>query len=213
MKNLLNWVFRSRIAAMGASRAAALAGIALLLAAAGAYATGVHAAGARRGSAAAIRTAVAAPRAEMETSRSVVVRVAHGPVTTSNSQYLDAPPAGPSVGDLRTYYLPLTRPGSSRRIGYLTGTLTTTATNKPTDGMELRTANLVFVIGGVANQIVVGGVAAYPQSARTIATKSVVIRPVTGGSGKFAGARGWCVTTHLQNNTWTHVFHLTLERS
>ena len=36
MKNLLNWVFRSRIAAMGASRAGALAEIALLLAAAGA---------------------------------------------------------------------------------------------------------------------------------------------------------------------------------
>jgi hypothetical protein len=142
-----------------------------------------------------------------------VVRVAHGPVTTSNSQYIDTVPSGPSVGDLRTYYLPLTRPGSSRRIGYLTGTLTTTAMDKPAAGMELRTANLVFVVGRVANQIVVGGVSAYAQSAPTVARRSVVTRPVLGGSGKYAAARGWCVTTHHENDTWTHVFHLVVDRS
>jgi hypothetical protein len=141
-----------------------------------------------------------------------VIRVAHGPVTAGNSQYIDAPPAGPSVGDVRTYYLPLTRPGSSREIGYLTGTLTTTATGRPKPGMELRTANLVFVLGRPANQLVVGGVAAYAQTASALAKKSVVTRPVIGGSGKYAGARGWCVSTHLANNTWTHVFHVTLER-
>ncbi len=146
-------------------------------------------------------------------TKSLVVRVAHGPVTTANSQYIDAAPAGPSVGDLRTYYLPLTRPGSSRRIGYLTGTLLTTATARPRPGMELRTANLVFVVGGPADQIVVGGVSGYAQSASTLSKKSVVIRPVIGGSGKYAGARGWCVTTHFLNDTWTHVFHLTVDSS
>src|SRR5262249_41500412 len=90
----------------------------------------------------------------------VVIRVAHGPVTARDSQYIDAAPAGPSVGDVRTYYLPLTRPGSTRKIGYLTGTLTTTATGRPRSGMELRAANLVFVLGSAANQLVVGGVAA-----------------------------------------------------
>jgi hypothetical protein len=44
------------------------------------------------------------------------------------------------------------------------------------------------------------------------AKRPVVTRPVIGASGKYAGALGWCVTTRLANNTWTHVFHLTLDR-
>jgi hypothetical protein len=181
--------------------------VALLLAGGAAYASGTgHARRPADGKAGAVATAVR--------TRAIrtVIRVAHGPVTPRDSQYIDAPPAGPSVGDVRTYYLPLTRPGGSRRIGYLTGTLTTTATGRPKPGMELRTANLVFVLGRSANQLVVGGVAAYAQSAPVLAKKSVVTRPVVGGSGRYAGARGWCVSTHLANNAWTHVFHLVLDR-
>jgi hypothetical protein len=142
----------------------------------------------------------------------MVVRVAHGPVTSSEAQYVDAGSPGPSVGDVRTYYLPLTRPGETARIGYLTGTLTTTATGEPRPGMELRSADLVFVVGGASDQLVVGGVSAYSQTAPTVARRSVVTRPVIGGSGRYAGARGWCVTTHFANDTWTHVFHLVLDR-
>ena len=195
------------IAAMARPRAAAL-GVALLLAGGGvAYADGTG-----RDSRRTYHSAAVGATAGRTKPTRVVVRVAHGPVTASNSQYIDAAPAGPSVGDVRTYYLPLTRPGTSRKIGYLTGTLTTTATGRPRLGMELRTANLVFVLGRAANQLVVGGVAAYAQSAPVLAKKSVVTRPVIGGSGKYAGARGFCVTTHLANNTWTHVFHVTLNR-
>ena len=99
------------------------------------------------------------------------------------------------------------------RIGYLTGALTTVAVDKPTADIELRTANLVFVVGRAADQIVVGGVSAYAQKTPTISKRSVVTRPVIGGSGKYAGARGSCVTTHRSNGTWTHVFHVTSDRS
>ena len=141
------------------------------------------------------------------TSSTQVVAVAHGPVTALNSQYIDLGTPGPSVGDVRTYYIPLTQKG--KPAGYLTGTLTTVAVDKPAVGMELRTSNLVFVIGRDADQIVVGGVAAYAQTAPSVATRSAVTRPVIGGSGRFAGARGWVVSTHFADNTWTHVFHLT----
>jgi hypothetical protein len=143
------------------------------------------------------------------TSSTKVITVAHGAVTTQNSQYVDLGAPGPSVGDIRTYYIPLTDPKSGKSIGYLTGTLTTVAVEHPVAGMELRTSDLAFVIGKMSDQIVVGGVAAYEQSAPSVATKSVVTRPIVGGSGKYAGARGWVVSTHFANNTWTHVFHLT----
>lgn len=143
------------------------------------------------------------------TSSTKVITVAHGAVTAQNSQYIDLGTPGPSVGDMRTYYIPLTDPKSGKSIGFLTGTLTTVAVERPAAGVELRTADLVFVVGKISDQIVVGGVAAYAQSASSVATTSVVTRPVIGGSGKYAGARGWVVSTHFADNTWTHVFHLT----
>lgn len=159
--------------------------------------------------AAAVWLGVARPAARATTHASVVT-VAHGPVTSANSSYFDVPPAGPSVADTRTYYEILTQPGTSKAIGYLTGVTTTVAVGKPTAGKELRTADLVFVIGGESNQLVVGGVSPYAENAPTLTKASTVIRPVIGGSGKYAGARGWCVSTHLANDHWTHTFHLML---
>ena len=188
------------------SRQVVVVSVALLLAVCGA----AFAAGPRHEPAGANGRALASGPARGTATGRLVLRVAHGPVTAANSQYIDAAPTGPSVGDLRTYYLPLTRRGSHRPIGYLTGTLTTVAMEKPTAGMELRTANLVFVVGHPADQLVVGGVSAYAQTIHTISRRSVVKRPVLGGSGRYAGARGWCVSTHRANGTWTHVFHVDL---
>jgi hypothetical protein len=45
--------------------------------------------------------------------------IAHGAITAANSQYIDTAPAGPSVGDLRTYWFPITdlsgKPSATRR--------------------------------------------------------------------------------------------------
>jgi hypothetical protein len=132
-----------------------------------------------------------------------VVTVAHGPV----SAVLDPVTAGTSSpGDLRTYYTPLTMPGKKRAIGFLTGSLLTTAVGTPAVGRELRTADLVFTVGAARNQLVVGGVAAYDQQAPTVAQRSSVVRPVVGGSGKYAGARGWCRSVHRKDGTWRHTF-------
>lgn len=50
---------------------------------------------------------------------------------------------------------------------------------------EWRTCKLVLVVNGEANQIVLGG------------------------SGVYAGARGWAITTNLGADGWSHVFRLT----
>jgi hypothetical protein len=163
--------------------------------------------------AAAVATAVSlgvARPAAKATSHTTVLTVAHGPVTSANSSYFDVPPTGPSVADTRTYYEVLTRPGSSTAIGYLSGVTTTVAVGKPAAGQELRTADLVFVIGGADNQIVVGGISPYAQRAQTLTKAQTVVRPIIGGSGRYAGARGWAVSRHLVNDHWTHTFHLML---
>ncbi len=139
-----------------------------------------------------------------------VVRVAHPAVTAS---VIDVGPVGSSPGDLRTYWTTLTKPGTVAAIGSMSGSLLTTAVDKPRAGYELRTAALVFTIGAAANQLEVGGIAKYRRQAPTVSRSESVIRPVVGGSGRYAGATGWCRSTHKADNTWRHTFHLWLPGS
>ena len=134
-----------------------------------------------------------------------IVTVDHGPMTLT---YLDGGVPGTSVGDRRLGAIGITAPGGDRRIGSLQAELVTTQSQRPTAGKEIRIGTLVFTIGNISNQIVVEGIAVYALAAPTIAVLSNTTRPITGGSGRYRGATGWCVSTHLKDGSWTHVFHL-----
>lgn len=123
--------------------------------------------------------------------------------------YGDVAPSGPSVGDTHSYTGPVYQPGSRTKVvGRMTGTGTTAAVNVPVPGQELRTVNLAFALPNLANQIAVGGVASYPTTSATLALATVTIRPITGGTGRFAGARGWLRTTHFGIGHWRQEFHV-----
>jgi hypothetical protein len=153
--------------------------------------------------AAVLPLAVAAPAA----ADPVTVKVAHGPATATVDPVV---PGSANPGDLRLYYTPLTKPGTQRAIGFMTGSLLTTAVNLPRAGKEYRAADLVFTVRG--SQLVIGGVAVYDQQAPTVAERTSVVRPVLGGTGRFAGARGWARSVHLKDNTWRHTFRITVQR-
>ncbi len=133
----------------------------------------------------------------------VTVKLAHGPISST----LDpVTPGTASPGDLRLFHIDLTRPGKRKVVGFLTGSLLTTAVGKPEPGKEYRAADLVFTVGG--SQLVLGGIAVYDQNAPTVSKRSSVIRPVIGGTGKYSGARGWATSTRFKDNTWRHTFHV-----
>ncbi len=138
----------------------------------------------------------------------VVVKVAH-PAVKANLHPVT--PGTASPGDIRTFYTKLTKPGKSKRIGFMTGSLLTTEVGEPAAGKEYRTADLVFTIGKARNQLIIGGVAVYEQQAPTVAERVTVIRPVVGGSGKYNGARGWSKSIHLKDGTWRHSFHVQVQ--
>lgn len=75
------------------------------------------------------------------------------------------------------------------------------------DTMEVRMARASFVFED-GSQLLLGGSADYPVGGGTLDRDVVVERPVTGGSGRFAGARGFVRTTHRANDTWRWEFHL-----
>ena len=154
--------------------------------------------------AALLTVAPLAPAAAAE--RPVTVRVAHGAISATVDPVT---PGAASPGDLRLYYTPLTRPGRTKQIGFMTGSLLTTAVDRPAAGKEYRAADLVFRVG--TSQLVVGGVAEYDQQAPTVAERTSVVRPVLGGTGRYAGARGWCRSVHLKDNTWRHVFMIVVD--
>ncbi|TRZ87664.1 MAG: hypothetical protein D4R83_01810 [Streptomycetaceae bacterium] len=135
---------------------------------------------------------------------SQVIKVTHGKVDATNSQRIDLGNPGASVGDVLSFYLPLT----SSKAGYLTGTLTVTGSNQPSEGMEVRIAALTFSIGTQSDQIVVGGSALYNTVSPTLSIGVKTIRPVVGGSGKYAGARGWAESVQNADGTWTHTFYI-----
>ncbi len=132
--------------------------------------------------------------------KSTIVQVWH-PVVTPTAVL------GSGLGTVRTWFTPTTVDGKSAAGQFMTGTLTTVAIDEQA-GTEWRTANLVFVVGDEANQLVIGGTSIYPSAGSTLAVDSSTIRPVIGGSGTYDGARGYAVSTNLGARGWSHVFHL-----
>lgn len=131
-----------------------------------------------------------------------VVRVYHQavqPIATSGS----------GVGTVRTFFIPMAVDGKAADGYYLTGTLTTLATDMA-DGYEIRASNLIYVFGNEADQLVVGGISLYPPSDATLPPGSRTVRPVVGGSGRYDGATGQVISRNYGAQGWTHTFRIVL---
>lgn len=132
------------------------------------------------------------------------------PVTTVTVTHAVVTPTstiGAGSGTIRTFFVPIDVDGVGADSQYLSGTLTTLSDSVNGDD-ELRSANLVFVFGDEANQLVVGGISLYPPAGSTIAVGAETVRPVVGGSGIYAGATGEVVSTNLGDEGWSHVFSI-----
>jgi hypothetical protein len=128
-----------------------------------------------------------------------VLVVHHGPV---DAVLADPASEGPRVGDVRTASVETTN-AAGDPLGRLEATLLTTATDTPADGDEIRLGTLVFTFGE-RGQVVVQGAADYPAQGSTIAAGASTVRPIIGGSGRFAGLSGDAVSSHLDDGSWTH---------
>lgn len=158
----------------------------------------------------------APPRAPIASGERVprVFTVTHGPVVTL---LVTAGSAGHQPGDQRVLPATAVRDENGVLVGRLDASLLTTSVDFPAVGDEVRMSQLNFVFGpgdsqfaGSADQLVVSGSGFYPGNGSTIATGSALVRPVTGGSGRYAGATGSARSEHLADNTWRHTFTLWL---
>ena len=138
--------------------------------------------------------------------------ITHGPVVT---QLTTPGSTGHQLGDLRVLTATPIFNRSMVEIGRLDAQLITTSIDYPAQGDEVRMTTLNFVFGaatghlaGSADQIIVSGSGYYPSTLSTIAAGLKLIRPITGGSGRYAGAGGWAETEHLGDDSWRHTFYI-----
>lgn len=143
---------------------------------------------------------IATPAQAAPKSGITTVTVYHQPVVPTAV-------TGSGIGTVRYFSIPMAVNGVAADGQYLTGTLTTLDIGVP-GGREIRASDLNFVFGSSDDQLVVGGIAIYPAAGATLADGARVVRPVIGGSGKYAGAAGQAISTNLGAKGWTHVFKI-----
>ncbi|AWB50689.1 hypothetical protein HYN69_19085 (plasmid) [Gemmobacter aquarius] len=133
------------------------------------------------------------------------VTVIHG--KTPDPVYLDLGVEGASVGDQRIFeFGGATTEGEAVTLDFLM-----TTTGLPEDGSELenRMTVAVFTFGnGSGDRVMIEGLGQYPQAGSTVKVDAALERAIVGGTGKYAGARGTVVSTHLADGSWQHVLNL-----
>lgn len=113
------------------------------------------------------------------------------------------------MGAVRSFFVDTIVDGVEADGQYMVGTLTTLTGDVDNNG-EIRSSDLIFMMGSEADQLVVGGLSFYPQSGQTLADGQVTVRPVIGGSGIYTGAGGQLTSTNLGADGWSHLFEVVI---
>ena len=129
-----------------------------------------------------------------------LLHIWHAPLTPSAV-------IGSGLGTLRTYFVPTAVEGKSNDGQFLSAQMTTVAVDVP-GNQELRESSLIFTDKGEADQILVRGVASYPAQGGVLQPGQKTVRAIIGGTGKYAGARGYVVSVNNGPDGWLHTFHL-----
>lgn len=146
--------------------------------------------------------------------RVIVKPVFHVAVKT---QLVSRDSDGHQLGDLRVLPALELYDADGLTIGHLNAMLVTTSVDYPVSGDEVRIGRLDFILerdadspAGGGDQVVVSGSGYYPGDQSTIAVGAILLRPIIGGSGAYAGATGWAESDHLEDGSWRHTLHIIL---
>lgn len=121
-------------------------------------------------------------------------------------QHIDIGTAGMSIGDILAFEAPFkTKEGREGRMyGMITLVSLPTGTNDP---FLDRISTIVLDFGG-SDSLVINGKSVYGTYQGEIKDNAPQVRAITGGTGKFIGARGQISTTRNATGTYEHVIEL-----
>jgi hypothetical protein len=133
------------------------------------------------------------------------VQTVHIQTINPHTKTLDFPPVGKSPGDVYVFTATVVSANGRRVIGRLRGTQTDI---KIEHGKETVQGTLTYELG-TGNELVVGGISEYPRRGTGLLKGKTFVRPVLGGSGKYAGAHGEVYSKQLAAGRYDQVFQLT----
>lgn len=121
-------------------------------------------------------------------------------------QHIDIGTPGMSVGDILAFEAPFTtKDGKTGRMyGMITLVSLPTGSHDP---FLDRISTIVLDFGG-SDSLVVNGKSVYETYQSEIKNNTPQVRAVTGGTGKFIGARGQISTTRNASGNYDHVIEL-----
>lgn len=133
------------------------------------------------------------------------ITVKHG--KAPDPTYIDFGTPGESVGDERIWQFDAkTAEGETVVMDWV---MLTTGGVDGTPGLERRTTSAVFSFSsGPNDRILIEGIGLYPSAAATAKVDATLERAIIGGTGKYAGARGTALSTHLEDGSWQHVLRV-----
>jgi hypothetical protein len=132
------------------------------------------------------------------------IAVLHGAVVPEVT--LDFGEPGNSSGDIRLFsFSGASVDGQPVTMDWV---MTTTGPSQAVPGAERRTTLGNFAFGvDESDQLVLQGIGLYPSDDSTFKAGRSLVRMITGGQGRFAGAAGQVLTEHFDDNTWRHTFY------
>jgi hypothetical protein len=133
------------------------------------------------------------------------VQTLHVRTDRGHTAILDLGAKGKTPGDVYLVSGNVFTPDGRRLIGRVRGTQTDIKLEKGTETVQ---AMLTYQFGA-GNEIIIGGLGAYPLKSTGLVRGKPFVRAVLGGTGKYAGAKGTVTTTQLSNGDYDHVFKLT----
>ena len=129
---------------------------------------------------------------------------------TPTPTFLDLGAPGDSVGDQRLWHFNGVTPAGAPVVMEWIMTTTRIGNTANGEGIESRVTLGVFSFSGEdGDQVLLQGVGLYPASDSTFKPDSSLVRAIIGGTGKFRGASGDVLSTHLADGTWRHEFRFT----
>ena len=120
--------------------------------------------------------------------------------------HVDLGAPGATHGDLMAFEAPFeTDDGKS---GVMSGLITTVSIpiENSNDFLD-RIGHIVMAFGGV-DSLIVSGKSMYPSGQSEMDPNAAQVRAVTGGTGRFIGARGQITTTRLDAGHYEHLIEL-----
>lgn len=121
-------------------------------------------------------------------------------------QHIDIGTPGMSIGDLLAFEAPFTtKDGKKGRMyGMITLVSLPTGTHDP---FLDRISTIVLDFGG-SDSLVINGKSVYAEYHGEIKENTPQVRAITGGTGKFMGARGQISTSRHTGGTYEHIIEL-----